>query len=399
MTNLCSLAWAGFYNEANGIAKPCCLFQGKITKDDGSPYYLQTSTVEEIFNSNYMKDLRQRFQDSGDIPECNTCWQDEANGYRSKRELYLKSETQMVEQFGVSFDQIDNIIPSDYQLIISNACNLACKTCSPSHSSLWQGINKKVIGITDYAMPYSQVSSQGSRFWEERKTWLPSIANLEMVGGEPFYISKWEQLVDELIDIGRAKEISINFSSNLTIYNEELLLKLLNNFKIVSMSFSIDGLNGVQEYIRDPITWEQTVDNLTKYQNLLNKKYPAQVITQICHTISWYNILFIPEFINYMNENAKDIPIWLNLVHYPEHLAIPNAPQAVKDLANKRIQDLINNDTRYKQELNSLISFMNSKSPSQNSIDQTIKFIDTQDKARNVYLVDKIPELYRLIFQ
>lgn len=397
MTKLCSLAWNGFYNEANGIAKPCCLFQGKITQEDGSPYFLQKSSVKEIFNSKYMKDLRQRFLDGSDIPECSTCWKDEANGYRSKREMYLKSEDEMVERFGVSFSQVDNITPSDYQLIISNACNLACKTCSPSHSSLWQGINKKVIGITNYDMPYSQVSSQDSVFWEHRDEWLQSVVNLEMVGGEPFYISKWEQVIDELIASGRSKDISINFSSNLTIYNEELLLKLLDNFKIASMSFSVDGLFGVQEYIRDPITWDQTLANLRRYQALLNRKrYQAQVITQICHTLSWYNVLTVTEFIQYMTYCFSEIPIWLNFVHYPEHLAVCNAPKLVKELATKRILALIGK-TKYDRELNSLLTYMNSKEVAPETLAESMRFIETQDAARDSYMAIKIPELHLLL--
>jgi MoaA/NifB/PqqE/SkfB family radical SAM enzyme len=397
MTKLCSLAWTGFYNEASGIAKPCCLFQGKITKDDGSPYYLQKSSVEEIFNSKYMKELRQRFHDGSDIPECRTCWTDEANGYRSKREMYLKQEDEMVNRFGVSYSQVDGIIPSDFQLIISNACNIACKTCSPSHSSMWQGLNKKIIGITKYDMPYSQVSSQDSMFWNQRATWLNSVVNLEMVGGEPFYISKWEQVIDELIEIGRAKEVSINFSSNLTIYNEELLLKMLDNFKIVSMSFSIDGIGRVQEYIRHPITWDQTLENLRKYQSLLKqRKYKASLVTQICHTISWYNVLFVPQFIEYMTENFGEIPIWLNLVHYPEHLSVPNAPTAIKQLATERINALLSR-TKYDRELKSLIEFMNAIEARPQAIEESMLFIETQDKAREMYLVDMIPELQKLL--
>lgn len=394
MTKKCSLAWTGFYNEANGIVKPCCLFQGRISKDDGTPYYLQETPIKEIFNSKYMVDLRNRFVEGENIPECSTCWKDESNGVVSKRERYLKTDEQMETDHQVSFSQVTDVVPTDYQLIISNACNLACKSCSPSHSNMWQAINKKTIGITNYSMPHGQVSNSSSLFWENRDEWLDTVVNLEMVGGEPFFISKWEEVIDELIARKRAPHVRLNFSSNLTIYNEPLLLKMLNNFKSVGVSLSLDGLGKVQEYIRHPASWDTSIDNLRKFNDLLSKEYPAYVTKQICHTVSWYNVLYLPEFLTAINGEFENIFIWINLVHYPSHLSVVNAPQALKDAAMAKLSG--GYPEKYTDQVQGLINFMN------NPLDpelfgKSLEFAKQQDAHRGLSINDALPEVCEIV--
>ena len=86
---LCSLPWTAISNDPNGTVRPCCIYKDTIKNKLGNDYYLQVDTIKEIFHSDYMNNLRQEFL-SGIKPKgCQTCITDEANGYKSKRLIYL----------------------------------------------------------------------------------------------------------------------------------------------------------------------------------------------------------------------------------------------------------------------------------------------------------------------
>ena len=65
---------------------------------------------------------------------------------------------------------------------------------------------KYIFNDTGYSMPHRQVSDNSSIFWQTRKDWMGKIKNLEVVGGEPFYISKWKTLWEEMIELGYSKK-------------------------------------------------------------------------------------------------------------------------------------------------------------------------------------------------
>ena len=65
---------------------------------------------------------------------CEPCWQDERNGKKSKRQLYNEIAEQ---RYGdINYDEEPDL-PEDFQLILSNTCNLKCRSCNPNYSSKW----------------------------------------------------------------------------------------------------------------------------------------------------------------------------------------------------------------------------------------------------------------------
>ena len=121
----CKLPWTGFSNDPDGKVRPCCLYKGYIVDELGKEMYVQTNSVKEIFSSKYMKDLREEFRSGAKPKGCETCIVNEQNGYTSKRNMYSGA---------MDYDSEPDV-PVEYQMILSNACNLKCRSCSPSHSS------------------------------------------------------------------------------------------------------------------------------------------------------------------------------------------------------------------------------------------------------------------------
>ena len=82
---ICGLPWISIETSPIGTARPCCLADDEITKPDGTKYKLTEHTLEEIYASEYMQDLRQQFRRGEKPATCKRCWAEEDAGRDSKR--------------------------------------------------------------------------------------------------------------------------------------------------------------------------------------------------------------------------------------------------------------------------------------------------------------------------
>ena len=383
-SNLCRLPWTGFSNDPDGKARPCCLFKDHIKDDNGDQMYVQTSSVQEIFHSKFMKDLRQQFRNNERPSPCSTCWTDEDNGYESKRQNYSNI---LSDEFDIKWEE-EPVAPSEYQMIINNSCNLKCRSCSPSHSTQWQAETKARTGFIGYAMPHAQAGDELGKLWTHREEWYSSLKRLEVVGGEPMYIKQWHEIFQELIDSNRAKDIFLNFSTNCTIYNAKLLDNICKHFKFVGIGLSVDGTGSVYEYLRHPGKWDEVYTNMKKYYDMHVKTDNLNV--QISYTISWQNALHLTTMHKLVDTEFPEFKIWNNIVHYPDHMAIWNIPNDFKD-AIAANWDAYNWRPEYKDIIFGIKTFMYSKQ--ETSFAESLMTLRDTDKYRNEDLIKSIPEL------
>ena len=378
----CNLPWQGFSNDPDGRVRPCCLFKDHIKDENGNEMFVQTHSVKEIFSSTYMKDLRQQFR-NGEKPEpCKTCIIDEQNGYTSKRLQYHKDEVT------INYDDEPGL-PTEYQMILSNACNLKCRSCTPSHSSLWQAEHKVVWGWTGYKMPHGQSSDNSSILWKDRDEWMSFVKRLEIVGGEPFYINKWKVLWNELIEKGYSGEIIMDMSTNCTIFEEELVQHLIDNFRRIGIGLSIDGMGKVYEYLRHPGNWEEVRENFLKYNELSQRNHRWKLGMSVSHTIGWINAWELPEFHTFVKTNAPTFRIWNNIIHFPQHMSIYMIPASLK----KRIEEKWKTYDwgKYNKDVSAIINFMNSQQPTDDELRKAYKEFARYDAVRGENLLDILP--------
>lgn len=375
----CSIPWTGFSNEPDGRAQPCCLFKGYITDENNEPMYVQKYNAYDILNSKFMHNLRQEFREGKKPAGCSTCWTDETNGYDSKRLTYNKIHADYNIDYSKEPEEIQEL-----QLIISNACNLKCRSCTPSHSSQWQQELRLTTGSTGYPMPYGQSADESSKLWNERFDWYKNLKRLEVVGGEPFYVKQWHTIFNELIDHGYSKKIDLTLTTNCTMFYQNLIEKLANNFNSISIGLSIDGIGSVYEYIRHPGKWDVTYENIKKYYQF------ADVINlQFNITISWLNALQLPDLHNLIRNEFPKFKIWNNLVHYPTHLSIYAIPEKMKtDIDNLYAN---HNWYEYTDVVKSIISYMYSQSITIDEWELNLQKIYKVDQFRNEKITSSIP--------
>lgn len=374
----CKLPWTGFSNDPDGKARPCCIYKDYIRNDAGEVMYVQTSTVKEIFTSKHMRDLRQQFRNGEKPVGCSTCSLNEKNGVKSKREIYSGD---------MDYDS-EPEYPVEYQMILSNACNLKCRSCSPSHSSLWQAENKVIWGSTGYSMPHGQSGENDSVLWSKRSEWMSKLERLEIVGGEPFYIKRWRILWEELISQGLSKHIQMDMSSNATLYEGEVIENLIANFKGIGLGLSVDGLGKVYDYLRHPGNWAEVKENMIKYHEI-KKRSPDSFIVSVSHTIGWINAWELPEFHEFIKTETPQFLIWNNIIHNPSHMAIWCIPASLKQRIEAKWRTY--EWGVHKNDIEGIITFMNSHQPTDDDLRKHYRMFKRHDEVRHESLLATLP--------
>jgi len=388
---LCMIPWVGFSNNPAGLAQPCCLFKDNIKDEVGNEMYVQEHSVKDIFTSNYMRDLRQQFRDGKQPAGCSTCWTDELNGYKSKRMIY-SSDVYPTLDINVDW-QDEPEYPAEYQMIISNSCNLKCRSCTPSHSTMWQQEMIRHTGSSQFDMPRGQAGDENGLLWQARHEWYKTLRRIEVVGGEPMYIKQWHNIFNELISLGKSKEVSLDMSTNCNIIFPDLVQKWIDNFERVGVGLSVDGIGATYNYMRHPGKWDVAYSNMKIYNEiyLRNKEVLTnQFYYQISFTLSWVNALDLTRMHELVKHEFPDAKIWNNLVHYPEWMSLKNAPEDLKcylyEIWSKYDWGA------YSSDIDAIINFMFSNKVTDNQFSEYFKQNQLLDSRRNEKLFDVVPE-------
>ena len=352
---ICMLPWISIETSPIGTARPCCLAIDEITKPDGSKYSLRENTLEEIYSSDYMQDLRQQFLDGNKPKTCQRCWDEEAAGRTSKR---INSRIRLKEYY----DQVDwtNTNPNQLWFIdlkLGNICNLKCRICGSWSSSKWAneemdyvpGINRKehlaYKFLQDGAWP-----RESPVFWDNIRTLLPNIKYLEFTGGEPFLIDQHFKFLEEAVHSGDSKHIELHYNTNGTVFPEKH--KLWSNFKHVEVAFSIDNLKERFEYERYGAKWEEVEQNMLQFAEMRNSKFS----TQLCLTVNIQNVYYLPEICEWMYNQVFD-HVYFNMLHDPWHMCISRMTTEAQQLVIDRLTTA-NINPKYRFEIMRIVQFI-----------------------------------------
>ena len=351
----CALLWSHIANEPGGTCRTCCIAKDRIKDKNGNEMNLATSTLTEVLQSEFVKEIRDELREGGEPANCETCWIDERNGKESKRIQYNEYWKNFYgDQHTVWEQEPTKVI--DAQLIFDNTCNLKCRSCNTNYSSKWreEAVDRGVPFWENNA-PINMMDEDRSKFWTELDNWTNDILRLEIMGGEPFYMKQFREFARLLIEKKTAQRISLTLSTNGTVANKELLESMATNFKDLAFSVSIDGVEDKFTYLRHPGNWEETKANLDYYYELHNSLYPCNV--QITHTVTALNIMYLPEFYEYFKNRWPNFKIWNNIAHYPKWITCAVLPLNAKEEITTILQDY--DFGEYRSEIDSLIQYMN----------------------------------------
>jgi MoaA/NifB/PqqE/SkfB family radical SAM enzyme len=363
MNSMCYHPWIGLDISPQGQFRPCCKFDA-----------VAGHSLEEYQTSSLVEDVRQQFLQGQRPSQCHRCWRDEDAGIKSKRELDIQY-------------YLDNQIPdlSHLQFLgmsFGNTCNLACRICNSSYSSRWQPEEKKIIEVfPDTKIHTHQKFYQDSKLLDQVLSLSTKVKSIQFSGGESFVTGVQEHL-EFLGSLANPAEVSLHYITNTTVFPSDEFWQLWKKFKHVDIQLSIDGIDKHFEYQRWPANWESCLDNIKRYQ----QNAVGNIKLSISHSVSIFNVLYLPEFIKWCLTNKLPVP-YLGLVTTPSYYNITVLPKAAKEVVCSKL----------KGGLMSNIAQAMMATDNSNELDTTLKYVKILDKQRNQSFPETFPELYQLI--
>ena len=349
------LPWISIETSPVGTTRPCCLAIDEIIRPDGTKYSLKENTLEEIYHSDYMKNLRQQFLDGEKPKTCQRCWDEEDAGRISKR---INSKIRLKEHY----DQIDwtNTDPDQLwflDLKLGNICNLKCRICGSWSSSKWAKEEIDYIPEIDrkehLAYKFLQDGTwprENNDFWDNLNTLLPNIKYLEFTGGEPFLIQQHFDFLRTAVKQGYSKNIEIHYNTNGTKFPKDS--EIWREFKHVEIAFSIDNIGERFEYERYGAQWNEVQENIKKFTSMRG----PTLSTQLCWTANTQNVYYLPEMCDWIEQQTFD-HIFFNMLHDPWYMCISRMTANAKRLVIDRLKNH-NFLPEYKLEALKLIKFI-----------------------------------------
>lgn len=315
---------------------PCCMM-GNFTKDRNTNNALRVTSPDkfnpqEMYDHPRMQTLRSNILNGVKDDACRTCWDQEDRGLRSFRTHSNGAEK--IKETGLR--TID--------LTASNICNLRCRMCSPTASNLLMAdykffddnnlLDRVKVTTAERFVKSSPIIATDSVQWEWLIENTNSITEIKASGGEPFYDNKVIILLKKYVETGAAKNTKLHFHTNATQFTEEIC-QLLNEFKLNSHTFSVDGADKIYEYIRYPATFEELNKSIDLYSSSVKNYYRMPEFNLV---VSSLNLLNIDKYLDWVY--TKFNTPWVHLSEmYPmdRGTSISRMPKHLLELAKSRL--------------------------------------------------------------
>lgn len=443
----CPLPWIFQAVRNNGDIRVCCQANGSTSKGiyrkaDGTAYNATTDNMDESRNSDLAKEIRLSMLQGIDHEACIRCDTEDANNIISRRQYENRN---WGHKF--NFDTASKVTAPDgsintadvpvllYDLRFGNFCNLKCRMCGPTDSHQWYEDHVKVWGGESFNDSHGKVELvrdaknryiakyndynwfNSDTFWNQVERNIPNIEHIHTVGGEPLLIDKHYDLLQKCIDLGYAKDITVEYNTNLVTIPARAW-EIWTHFKCVKLGVSIDAVGALNDYIRYPSNFDKLAENLHKVDSA-----PGNILAWIACTVQIYNIGYIADFMKWIiQQEFKNIGVNTyrpiinpHPLHNPKHLNFKILPKEGKDwvrqqydnyyiwldeyLLTSALSDKMKTAyyTGSRQVLESYYKMLMSEDLSDEFLEKFWTYSSKLDNIRSEKLSDIAPELYEII--
>jgi MoaA/NifB/PqqE/SkfB family radical SAM enzyme len=381
----CILPWIHLEATATGLAKPCCIYKEKIHIDN-KVANLSEFSVREVWNSDYMNNLRKEFLEGKQPSGCRPCWEMESVGKKSKRQISNEWFSHHLNRFTEPLQD-----PVYLDLKLGTVCNLKCRSCSSFSSSKWVEDEIKLYKKPFNDNIHSYWIDEDSSVWSEIETLLPSVEYLDFTGGEPLLIKKHFEILRKCVSTGYSKNIKIHYNTNGTVMPTDEMFSIWDNFKEVTLMFSIDGVGEKFEYLRHPGKWK---DLVRIFETALEHK---NIYVPVCYSVSAYNVMYMNEFIQWFKSyNLHDDKLYFNLIFKPEYLNIQHLNYNQKLKIKAYLEESMTGHEWLDLKVKEVIDFMMKNNPTV-KLSELLLNTSRVDDIRNESFRKTFPELYNVL--
>ena len=270
---------------------------------------------------------------------------------------------------------------TDWQIDLGNYCNGACVFCNPESSSSLATEFKR-IGLIKQVPPPAWCDDPEllSQFVTDL-TSSPNLQYLHFLGGETVITPGFKKILSALVDAKLAKNITIGFTTNLTVWSDSVV-ELLTQFQQVNLGMSVETLTPINDYVRYPSQQSQTQELLDRWTALGKKQgWLIQLrITPTCLTVHELTTVY-----DYAWQHGTSVES-CNFIDNPEFFRISVLPQHQRGLAVKTLRSWI--DAHPVADSSQIVNTRNPNVAQQQIVQDARSYLD--------YLESAVDESHRL---
>lgn len=396
---ICAIPWMHLNFEPNGKVVPCCL----TSAHDYFAGDLNKQTIEEIWNSDNMKQMRRQMMQGEEPKICNKCFDRERVTGESGR-IYknrefphvLKKIPEITLPDGTATEM--NLEYWDFRF--SNLCNFKCRSCGPRYSSAWMPDAKLLgwISSQDKVINIDGIDDKTNfDFLEDQ---VQHVKKIYFAGGEPLLMPEHWKILEMLVQNKRF-DVNISYNTNCSVltYGKKNVLDYwkLWEFPKLEVWPSIDEIYGRAELIRSGTVWSKVENNLkeiAKHDNIIIR--PGM-------TIGAWNVFRLPEIITYfaeigiLKEKLGFRNFFINLLETPAYYHVHILPDDFKQEIIKKLDRFIErHNAEYKTDIDYLFTHIKHELTKPHCKESAIKFLQISsqlDRIRDESVFDVIPEM------
>lgn len=418
----CSSPWIHARIDATGDLTPCRWAQGKSL---GSTHNIRDTDPREFFQDS-MAPLRHQLLQGQRPSLCSNCQIMEQHGKVSGRQRQLLKigvtprdfektmlSSPWIQQLTSTHQQQGHTtqMPQDWQIDLGNYCNSACVFCDPQHSSKIATEFHR-MGIIENLPPRAWCDDPLllERFIDTLKQ-CPHIQYLHFIGGETLITPAFKTILRSLIDHGISQEITLGFTTNLTVWDPSIV-DLLARFQQVNVGMSVECLHPVNDYLRYG-------SDLSRVQQYLESW--AQVsqrhgwLMQIRTTPTIFSIGHLDTVYRYAAQHAMTVES-CNFLHDPAFMRPTVLPQDLRQQAILRLQrvvqelgtsgplipvinvrDTTQHRAQLAQDASSYVDYLQNQPDESHRLTDLVRYIRQLESSRGNCILDYLPEYEQLL--
>ena len=403
-----------------------CRWQNKniITRID-SDHNIRNQTPSTYFQTT-MSGLRQQLLD-GQAPDmCRDCYTMETHNKVSGRlRQLLKAGIQETvfkktlagSPLRTDLDYSDQNqghttrTVADWQIDLGNHCNSACVFCSPESSSRMAAEFVR-LGMIDQVPRASWCEDPIllEKFVKDLQA-CDHLHYLHFIGGETLITPGFEKILTALIDCGLANQITIGFTTNLTVWRDDIV-DLLTQFKNVNLGMSVETMTALNDYVRWPSKIDKVAFLLDRWvETGREHDWLIQLrITPTCLTLHELHTVYDHAWRHNISVES------CNFIDHPEFMRISILPSAQRTRARQNLSNWIdqhqttNSDTvintrnphrahdQILQDARSYLNYLDQAPDESNRLPDLVCYLKRLESSRGNSIVTYLPE-YETLFR
>jgi len=420
----CSSPWLHAKIAHNGQLHFCRWSTEKKLKIDPTSNIQNVEPIE-FFQKN-LSSVRQDILDGKSNKQCQECFQEDQHGKVSGRQRQLLKVGVSVDNFkktlqsSTIIDELEyslenqgetNYLPIDWQVDLGNYCNGGCIYCGPEYSSTLASEFKKIGWIDELPdKNWTESPELIDKFVNTlRKT--ERLAYIHFLGGETVITPAFKKILKALIRNGISKQISIGFTTNLTVWNQEIV-DMLTEFKEVNLGMSVECFHPVNDYVRYPSQIESVIETTKRWIKVGNKN---NWLMQFRITPSNLTLLHLSSVYDFAYNNQISVES-CNFLNEPKHMRVSTLPEAQRkeiiDKLKKWIDGCNFNETQEKiintrdpsqvkiqiiQDAQSYINYLENEPYETERLPQLVKYLKKLELSRKNSILDYLPEYEQIL--